>query len=153
MEDRLDELLTHLPLAQEVAPDLPARIIGAIAQRRQARAMRRRVGGAALACALAGISLVAISWPEASATLATRLAFPDASALFTGFVDLLTSPMSTITELVSSGLAWQVSLADSVGVVLSLGVVLLSIAAFGGLARMLQPGTWPSGSALSASGM
>jgi hypothetical protein len=137
MKDRLDELLTHLP-QEAPAPDLAARIISAVAWRQRARTMRRRASGVVLACGFAGIVLVTLSWPEVTEAFATASTAPDANALSLVLDNIITSPLETLTGLLNRALEWETTLADSVSLVLMLGITLLAVAAFGGLVQQLR---------------
>lgn len=137
MNDRLDELLARLP-SDPPAPDLTARIVAAVAHRRRSRARWRQVGVAALACAFVGIALTARSWPEAAGVLTPTLTVPDADALNQTVDTFFSSPLESLAALVSAALAWETALAEGIGVVFLLGIVLLAAGAFGGLARLLQ---------------
>lgn len=153
MNDRLDELLTHLPLAEEAAPDLAARIFLAVVARRQSRQLWRGVGMAAAAGGLVGLALTAVSWPEAAAVTAQIYSLWDASVLTQTLIALAADPIGASSQLVNGALSWQGSLAEGVDVALLSGTVLLAAAAFGGLARMLHSAMPPAGSAQSVSGV
>jgi hypothetical protein len=143
MNDRLDDLLARLPQADRPAPDLAARIILAVALRRQARRMGQRVGAAALACGLAGLALTALAWPEALSVSIGLSGTLDATALTQVLAALLADPLGASLEWLNSGLAWQASLAQGASVALTLGLVLLAAAAFGALARLLAAASAP----------
>lgn len=136
-DDRLDELLACLP-SEPPAPVLSSRIIAAVEQRRRARIRWRLVGVVATACAFVGVALVASSWPIELAARAPALTEPDADAISQVVSDFLAAPSETLTELVGAALAWETALAEGIGAALLLGIVLLTVAIFGGLARLLR---------------
>ncbi len=143
MDDRLDELLARLP-SEPPAPDLSARIIAAVEQRRRARMRWRLAGVVAMACAFAGVALIASSWPIELAARAAAVTPPDADAFNQAVGDFLAAPSEALTELVDSALAWETTLTEGIGAALLLGVILLAAAVFGGLARLLSRSAPPN---------
>jgi hypothetical protein len=137
MSDPWDEWLARLPI-EPPAPDLSARIVSVVAQRRRARTMWRHLGAAALACALAGVMLVLVSWPQVVASLTPAVNSFETNYLAPAFNALLTTPGETLIAWLDAGLAWQAAQAEGIGVAFMLGVALLAVAAFGGLAQMLH---------------
>ncbi len=144
MDDRLDELLAQLP-SEPPAPDLSASIIAAVAQRRRARVRRRFVGIVTMACAFVGVVLIASSWPIELAARAPTVTAPDADAINQAVGDFLAAPSEALTEWVDAALAWETALAEGIGAALLLGVILLTAAIFGGLARLLSRSAPPNG--------
>jgi hypothetical protein len=71
----------------------------------------------------------------------TRLlpALAGAAVPATSYTALLDLPSQTMAALASSTFDWASLLTDGAGVALLTGLVLLTGAAFGGLAQMLQP--------------
>jgi hypothetical protein len=137
MDDRLNELLARLP-SELPAPDLPARIIAAVEQRRRARMRWRIAGVVAMACAFAGVALIASSWPIELAARAAAVTAPDADAISQAVGGFLAAPSEALTALVDTALAWETALAEGIEAALLLGIVLLTAAIFGGLARLLS---------------
>jgi hypothetical protein len=135
--DELDELLARMP-SEPPALDLSARIITAVAQRRRARIGWRLAGVVATACAIVGVALIASSWPIEVAARAPAVTAPDADAISQAVSDFLAAPVETLTELVDEALVWETVLAEGIGAAFLLGIVLLTVAIFGGLARMLR---------------
>ena len=143
MTSPLDERLARL-VGETPAPDLTARIILAVAQRRRARLMWQRIGLAALTCALAGTVLVLISWPQVFASVAPALNAFEANDLVLPLNALFAAPFETFTTWLEAGMTWQASQVEGMGEAFILGVALLAVAAFGGLAQMLHART-PNG--------
>lgn len=140
MNDRLDELLTRLPV-EPPSSDLMARIMQAVARRREARNVWRRVHWSALASAVLGAALAATSWREVVPAFSNAPGWLDANALLQATLDLIAAPSDTLIVWVETGLGWQTSLAEGVGVALMLSLALLSVAAFGEMAQLLRPRT------------
>jgi hypothetical protein len=143
MSDRLDEQLARLP-GEPPAHDLAARIQSAVADRRRARARWRRFQAATLACAVAGALCVGVSWSTAAVSLDTAFDALEADTPLAALQVALTAPVETLADWLDAGLTWQAALVEGVGVVFVLGVALLAMAAFGGLAQSLNTGT-PNG--------
>jgi len=137
MSDPLDQWLARLP-NEPPARDLTARIVAAVAQRQRARVMWRRGGAAAFACALAGVMLVLVSWPQVVASLTPALNAFETNDLAPAFNTLLTAPGEALVAWLDAGLSWQAAQAEGIGVAFMLGVALLAVAAFGGLAQMFR---------------
>ena len=137
MSDPLDQWLARLP-DEPPARDLTARIVAAVAQRRRARTMWRHLGATALVCALAGVMLVLVSWPQVVASLTPAVNSFETNNLAPAFNALLTTPGETLIAWLDAGLAWQAAQAEGIGVAFMLGVALLAVAAFGGLAQMFR---------------
>ena len=142
MRDPLDNYLRHLP-GETAAPDLASRIGTAVAERRRARVMWRRIGLVTCACAFLGGSLVLVSWSHVVETLVAPLIAVDVNSLARAVDTLLASPSDTFTAWMEAGLTWQAAQAEGSGLVFTFGVALLSAAAFGGLAQLLN-GRGPS---------
>ncbi len=138
MSDPLDEWLARLP-DEPPARDLTARIAAAVAQRRRTRTMWRRLGATALACALVGAGLVLVSWPQVVVSLTPAVNAFEANDLAPAFNALLTTPGDALIAWLDAGLAWQAAQVEGLGVAFMLGVALLAVAAFGGLAQMFRP--------------
>ncbi len=137
MSDPWDGWLARLP-NEPPARDLTARIVAAVAQRRRARTMWRHLGATALACALAGVLLVLVSWPQVVASLTPAVNSFETNDLAPAFYALLATPGETLMAWLDAGLAWQAAQAEGIGVAFMLGVALLAVAAFGGLAQMFR---------------
>jgi hypothetical protein len=136
--DPLDQWLARLP-KEPPARDLTVRIVAVVAQRRRARTMWRHLGATALVCALAGVMLVLVSWPHVVASLTPAVNSFETNDLAPAFNALLTTPGETLIAWLDAGLAWQAAQAEGLGVAFMLGVALLAVAAFGGLAQMVRP--------------
>jgi hypothetical protein len=137
MNDRLDDWLARLP-GEPPAPNLAARIIAALAQRRRARWLWRRIQATSLACALAGAGLLLVSSPSMVASLVTTLNAFGTNELVSALNTFLAAPAETVLSWLEAGATWQTSLAQDIGLVFMLGVALVAVAAFGGLAQMLH---------------
>jgi hypothetical protein len=137
MNDRMDEYLARLP-GESPAADLAVRIIALVAARRRVQAFWRRIGALVLVGLAAGASLVALSWGEATSMLASNLAPEGGTALSEIIEGYLTSPLDSVSSGIQSVVSLQDILAEGIGVAFLLGIVMLAIAAFGGLARLLQ---------------
>lgn len=130
MNDRMDQWLARLP-DEGPAPDLAARINGAIAERSRARALWRRGAIAAAALGLIGAVLMAVSWP-ASGSLPDSAAFLEAASSF------LTAPLQALGGSAEAALAWESSLAEGIEVAFIAGMLLLTLGSVVGLARLLR---------------
>src|SRR3972149_4085939 len=139
MNDRMDELLSRLP-SEPPTSDLAARIVQAVSQRRQARRRWRRVGLAALASGLGGFVLLLSSWSEAIGVLPAAGSLPDASSLSQWITAFLAAPQEALVDLADSAIAWEAALSEGIGVLLLLGIVLLTVGACGGLAPPVVAG-------------
>jgi hypothetical protein len=137
MSDPLDEWLARLP-NEPPARDLTTRIVSAVAQRRRAQIIWRRAGAAALACALVGAVLVLISWSHVADSLAPALSAVETHDLAPALNALVTASPDTVTTWLDAGLTWQAAQAEDIGLAFVLGVALLAVGAFGGLARLLR---------------
>jgi hypothetical protein len=133
MADPLDTQLMRLP-DELPAPGLTTRIVAAVAQRRRTLAVWQGLGYGMLVCGLVGAVLIYVSWPVVAASASAALSAP-ATNYVTG---LLNAPGDTLMTWLDSGLAWQATQADGIGAAFALGVALLAIAAFGGLARAVR---------------
>ena len=138
MHDRMDEWLAHLP-GEPPAPDLVARIVTALDNRRRTQARWRQIGFMAAVGLAVGGALVVLSWAEATSFLASNLAGPDGSGLSQIIEAFLASPLVSVSGWVQSAISLQSALAEGIAIAFSLGIVLLAVAAFGGLARLLRP--------------
>jgi len=134
MSDRLDELLSRLPVDQP-APDLTSRISAAVARRRNLRAVRRRMVMLALVCMVIGLMLIGVSWPAAAETIATTRGVDVASV---SLEDILAAPVEVLVGLFELLLTWEANLVESLSHALILGVLLLTMSAFVWLAHLLQ---------------
>ncbi len=137
MHDPLDNYLRHLP-GETATPDLAARIVSAVGERRRARVMWQRIGMVTCACALLGATFVLISWSHIADTVVTPLTTVGTNSFLHALDTLLASPSDTFTAWMDAGLTWQAAQAEGIGLVFTLGVALLSAAAFGGLAQLLK---------------
>ena len=136
-------------LAPEAPPPLLARnIVAAVAaasaaasaaatteQRRNEAAWARLAAGSAVA-ALLGLLLVAVAWPDLARLLP---AVAGANAPLTSVGNVLDVPADALAALVSSAFDWGSALTGGAGAALLTGLVLLTGAAFGGLAQLLRP--------------
>ena len=136
MNDALDDGLARLT-SEPPATDLAARIKSAVARRRHAQAIWRRIRLAAAACALGGAGFVLISWPPVVASIAATLSAMEANGLEAALDTLLTSPSDILLAWLDAGLVWQAAEEDFYLLFMP-GVAFLAVAAFGGLAHMLH---------------
>jgi predicted anti-sigma-YlaC factor YlaD len=102
---------------------------------RSEAAWARLAGGSALA-ALLGLLLVAVAWPD----LARLLPAMAGAAPLTSVGNVLDVPADALATLASSAFGWGSALTEGAGAALLTGLVLLTGAAFGGLAQLLRPG-------------
>ena len=108
--------------------------------------MRWRIAGVvAMACAFAGVALIASSWPIELVDRAAAVTAPDADAISQAVGGFLAAPSEALTELVDAALAWETALAEGIGASSLLGVILLTAAIFAGLARLLSRSVPPNG--------
>jgi anti-sigma factor RsiW len=129
----MDQWLSRLP-DDVPAPDLPARINRAIAERSRARALWRRGGIAAAALGLVGVVLMAVSWPASGALPAA----PDTAALLEAASSFLSAPLQALGGSAEVAVAWESSLAEGIEVAFVAGMVLLTLGSVVGLARLLR---------------
>ena len=132
-------------LAPEAPPPLLARnIVAAIAaamaaakaeHRRTDVAWARLAAGSAVA-ALLGLLLVAVAWPDLARLFP---AMAGANAPLTSVGNVLDVPVDALATLVSSAFNWGSALTGGADGALLTGLVLLTGAAFGGLAQLLRP--------------
>jgi len=133
VNDRMDQWLGRLP-DDGPAPDLAARINLAIAERSRLKARWGRVGAAAIALALIGMTLMAVSWPVSGVLPAA----PDSAAVLEAAEGFLSAPLEALGGSAEAAIAWESSLAEGVEVAFVVGVVLLTLGSVGGLARLLR---------------
>lgn len=133
MNDRMDQWLARLP-DERPSPDLAARIVLAVAERRRVKARWRRTGIAAGALGLLGLTLMAISWPASGALPAA----PGSEAIIQAVSGLLSAPLETLAGSAQATIAWESSLVEGIEIAFVLGAVLLTLGAVGGLARLLR---------------
>lgn len=135
-----DPLDTHLPhLPNEIpAPDLAARIVAAVARRQRTLVMWRRTQWLTLACTGLGLALIFISWAHTAGNLGSALTTLETNDLQPAFNALVAAPAETVGGWLDAGLAWQSAQTEDIGLAFTLGIVLLSVAAFAGLAQLLN---------------
>ena len=133
MNDRMDQWLARLP-GERPSPDLAARIVLAVAERRRVKARWRRTGIAAGALGLIGLALMAFSWPASGALPAA----PDGEAIIQAVSGLLSAPLETLAGSAQATIVWESSLVEGIEIAFVLGAVLLTLGAVGGLARLLR---------------
>ncbi len=135
-----DPLETHLARLPAEAPtaDLAARIVAAVARRQRTLLMWRQIRLVMLICALAGIALVVVSWAHVADTLSPALTTLETNDLTPAFTALSAAPADTLVSWLDAGLAWQSAQAEDIGLLFTLGIALLSVASFAGLAQLLH---------------
>ena len=139
MRDPLESYLGQLP-GETPAPGLAARIRAAVARRQRAQAIWRRIQALTIAAALAGLSLVLISWVHVADSLSPAWSAIANNDLAPAYNALATAPAETLAAWLDAGLAWHTAQAEDIGIMFTLGIALLSAAAFAGLARLLNAG-------------
>jgi predicted anti-sigma-YlaC factor YlaD len=150
--EQTSRLLSRLPV-EDPPPSLAQNIVAAVRRqqevdrRREAELRRgelawRRVAAASVVCALAGLALVVVAWPDVLnvATAAAGTAAASANAPQATLTALLDLPLETLGQIASSTVDWGTMLTQGAGAGLLLGLVLLTAAAFGGLAQLLHSG-------------
>jgi hypothetical protein len=137
MRDPLDRYLPYVS-GESPAPDLAARIITTLAQRQRTRLMWRRLGAVMLVCALLGLALILVSWSHVADSLNPVWGALETNDLAPLFDTLITAPSETLANWLEAGLTWQAAQAEDIGIMFTLGLALLSVAAFGGLAHLLN---------------
>jgi len=136
---QLGRWLRHLP-PENAAPDLTFRIQAAVASRRRNSQLEWR-GWSPLvlaACAGLGSVLLIFALPEISAAFINALTALETNPLSVSIESLISAPWEAFTSLVSTSLAWQTALTEGTGLILVLGLALLTVAALGGLAQLLR---------------
>jgi predicted anti-sigma-YlaC factor YlaD len=122
-------------------PQLARNLLAALARRRRSEAAWGRLAAGSAVAALLGLALVALAWPD-FARLLTALAGAN-GPLGSSASNLLEAPadmLAMLGMLTSSALDWGVAITSGAGAALMTGLVLLTAAAFGGLAQLLRPG-------------
>lgn len=125
-------------LARNIVAAVEAASAAAKAERRSEATWARLAAGSAVA-ALLGLLLVAVAWPDVAQLLP---AVAGANAPLTSAGNLLDVPvdaLAALATLVSSAFDWGSALTGGAGAALLTGLVLLTGAAFGGLAQLLRP--------------
>jgi anti-sigma factor RsiW len=136
---RLIYLASRLPLEpvpENLAVQVHMRLSQARTSQRTARRLRQ-MGQLSLVLALAGLALVGSAWQQVMHIFAGLLVLLDGSFV-TGIWQILTnSSVENWPGWAQTGLNWQAQLIQEVDVVLLAGAILLSLASFAGLARLL----------------
>lgn len=140
MVDPLDTRLAHLP-SEAPAPELAARIVAAVARRQQTLVMWRRIRWLTLACTGIGLTLILISAAHFANSLGPALTTLETNDLQPTFNALVAAPTETVMGWLDIGLAWQSAQAEDIGLAFTVGIALLSVAAFAGLAQLLNSST------------
>jgi anti-sigma factor RsiW len=136
----LTALARRLPI-EPASPLLAMRINQVVERKRRVIATGYRPGLAywAVACGLIGAFLVGTTWTQLS-SLITRVPSISDTSLWQAVISaFLAEPSNAVTEVVNTGLTWQNVLSDGMDIALLVGLVLLSLAIFGGLVEMLVP--------------
>ena len=131
---RLRQLALETP-----PPHLARAILAAIDRRRHSEAFWRQLAAGSAVAALLGVLLVAVAAPDLGRLLP---ALAGAGAPLSGVTgaSLLDVPADALGALAGSAFDWGSALSGGAGAALLTGLVLLTGAAFGGLAQMLRPG-------------
>jgi hypothetical protein len=122
-------------------PDLAARIVAAVAVRQRSLVMWRRIRWLMVASAGIGVALILVSWAHVANTLNPTLNALETNDLQPAFNALVATPTETLANWLDAGLAWQSAQAEDIGLMFTVGIALLSVAAFAGLAQLLNPPT------------
>lgn len=136
-KDLLDTQLPHLP-GEVPAPDLAARIVAAVARRQRTLVMWRRIRWLMLASAGIGLTLILISGAHVLNSLTPALQALETNDLQPAFNALVAAPTDTLFGWLDAGLAWQSAQVQDLDIVFTFGIALLSVAAFAGLAQLLN---------------
>ena len=127
---RLRQLAPEMP-----PPHLARSIVAALARRRDSEAVWRQLAAGSAVAGLLGVLLVALAWPDLARLLP---ALAGANAPLSGAGSLLNGPVDALGALANSAFDWGSALTGGAGAALLTGLVLLTGAAFGGLAQLLQ---------------
>jgi hypothetical protein len=103
--------------------------------------MWRRIRWLMLACAGIGLTLILVSVAHFANSLNPALTSLETNDLQPAFNALVAAPAETVTGWLDAGLAWQSAQAEDIGLAFTVGVALLSVAAFAGLAQLLNSST------------
>lgn len=137
MYDPLDPYLRRLN-SEPPSRDLAARIQTAVARRQRTLLVWRRILTLAAAAAAAGLLLVLLSWAPVADGLDQLWAGLQGLQVAPVYSALAVAPAETLGGWLDAGLAWQAAQAQDIGLLFTLGVGLLSVGAFAGLARLLN---------------
>ena len=113
-------------------------ILAAIDRRRYSETFWRQMAAGSAVAALLGVLLLAAAAPDLARLLPSLTA---ASAPLSASGSVLDVPADALGALAGSAFDWGSALSGGAGAALLTGLVLLTGAAFGGLAQMLRPGT------------
>ena len=130
---RLRQLALETP-----PPGLARGILAALERRRNSEAFWRQLAAGSAVAALLGALLVAVAAPDLTRLLAALTA---TGAPLNASASVLDVPADALAGLAGSTFDWGSALTGGAGAALLTGLVLLTAAAFGALARMLRPGT------------
>ncbi len=131
---------------QQLAPEPPPphlarNILAALARRRRSEAAWGRVAAGSAVAALLGLVLLALAWPDfARLLLALAGANVPAAGNAGNLLDVPPDVLGMLGTLTSSAVDWGAAITSGAGAALMTGLVLLTVAAFGGLAQLLRPG-------------
>ena len=121
-------------LAPESPPEgLSHRIIRRVARRKFW--LGQRVAVWSSAAAIIGAALVSLSWSQIGAALANASAAANWGAWNVTLARLMEVPLEILSTTAGGTLAWESAMAETVGVGLVLGLVLLTVVSFVWLAR------------------
>jgi hypothetical protein len=137
MSDPFDSLLARLS-AEPPSRDLAARIQAAVARRQRTLVVWRRIQALAILAASIGLLLVLLSWAPVTDGLGQLWDTAQAAQLGPAYSALTAAPVETLGGWLDAGLAWQAAQAQDIGLLFTLGIGLLSVGAFAGLARLLN---------------
>lgn len=126
---RLRQLALETP-----PPGLARGILAAIERRRNSEAFWRQLAAGSAVAALLGVLLVALAAPDLARLLPALVGAP-----LSGSASVLNVPADALAALAGSAFDWGSALSGGAGAALLTGLVLLTGAAFGALARLLRP--------------
>jgi predicted anti-sigma-YlaC factor YlaD len=145
---QIAQLLSRLP-PEAPPPRLAPAVVAAVARRRRSETAWRRLATVSAGAALLGLVLVALAWPDVARLMPAVVGGAQMSAGILSGTDLtalLDVPAQTLGTLASTTFDWGSGLTGGAGEALLMGLVLLTGAAFGGLAQLLRPAApvlWP----------
>jgi predicted anti-sigma-YlaC factor YlaD len=121
-------------------PQLARSILAALARRRVHEAAWTRLAAGSAVAALLGLALVALAWPDFARLLpALAGANVPLSSSAGSLLDVPADVLAAMGTVASSTFDWGSALTGGAGAALMTGLVLLTGAAFGGLAQLLRP--------------
>ncbi len=132
-------LLQQLAL-EPPPPNLARGILAALARRRGSEAAWTRLAAGSAVAALLGLALLALAWPDLARLLpAAAGANAPLTSSAGSLLDVPGDALAALGTLASGAFDWGAALTGSTGAALMMGLVLLTGAAFAGLAQLLRP--------------